>query len=59
MIDYKHMTYQEFAAYEAAILKEWREEEAARMAQAMKAVDFVSRARYQTSMTYGICKRSK
>lgn len=57
MTDYKNMTDKEFAAYESAIHKEWKDEESARMAEAMKAVDLVSKWSPQTSMTYGICKR--
>ena len=46
---YMMMSDAEFAAYEAGLAKEYAAEEAAKMAVAMEAVDFVSKAKWNPS----------
>ena len=51
------MTDKQLAALEARIEAEYRAEQVAQMAQAMKAVNEVSKQYNRTSMTYGICRK--
>ena len=51
------MTDKQLAEMEAKAEREYRAEQAARMAQAMKAVNEVSKQHNRTAMTFGVVRK--
>jgi hypothetical protein len=51
------MTDKQLAEMEAKAEREYRAEQAARMAQAMKAVNEVSKQHNRTAMTFGVIRK--